>query len=77
MTATSFASFMADPFRIALEAAAERFRGLQTTRRRRLARRTLCEMDDHLLKDIGLCRAEIMSVVNDRSGDRRHANVLD
>lgn len=47
------------------------YRAYRDSRARRLATHTLAVLDDHLLKDIGITRSEILSVVYGPRDERR------
>lgn len=48
--------------------------GYMRRRARRIAARNLGAVSDRTLKDIGIHRSEILSLVNDTSTDRRRRN---
>jgi uncharacterized protein YjiS (DUF1127 family) len=50
------------------------YKAYRDSRARRLATHTLAELDDHLLKDIGITRSEILSVVYSSGDERRRGH---
>lgn len=57
-----------------IENATAAVRAHRTRRERRMAVRHLSELDDNILKDIGIARSEILSVVYGSPAERRRGS---